>query len=366
MANDYNIYVAQERGGSLHLYTFSSKELVQPTASAYQYGLLLAQSAGQKTSILRGDASLRKFLKKYWETGRIVRGKIRNPNPRNSKVKDALASEATRFRKFDDFARTYWDACARGLYWIAVDEKKFKIDEYERKRISGGSFTVSCSPSLALTGKNEGKKYVAELDVTRVPGGSIRIKRGSTGSEVKITGSAGSVKVNRVLEADKAQRAFKWQLSILPSSKEGLREVWDKAWAKRRREDAKSAVRLRKEKERDKKRAEVKQRGKSPAKTRRLRIPVRLETVAREFPMMPSAGRRPRRSAGSGSGFHLRTLPRENLPEKFQPTSTIRVAEPCKFLASKQKRSARIFVNSSTWLRHGTCTALLSRASTGL
>ncbi len=185
--------------------------------------------------------------------GRQSRGRYQNP--RNSKVKDALAAEATRFTDFDKFARAYWDACSRGLYWVATDEKRFHIGEHERKQISSDRFSVSCSPTLALAGNNEGKKYVAELDVTRVPGDSIRIKRGTDGAEIKITGSAGSVKVTRVLDADQAMSAFKWQLSILPSSKEELRRFWDAAWVRRRKADVRKGIRTKKEKERGQVRA---------------------------------------------------------------------------------------------------------------
>ena len=256
---DYTVHVAQEDRQGLTLWAFSSKELVQPTASALQYQLLLKSAArGGTTHVFTSDAQLKKFLNRDWSGKKIARGRIREANPRNSKVKDALAAEATRFTKFEDFARAYWDACSRGLYWIATNEKRFYIGEHERKQISAGKFNISCSPNLALTGKNEGKKYVAELDVTRVPGDAIRIKRGMDGAEIKITGAAGSVKVTRVLEADKATRAFKWQLSILPSSKEELRQVWESAWKERRKEDARRTVRRKKEKEREEKRAEMK------------------------------------------------------------------------------------------------------------
>ena len=222
-------------------------------------------------------------------------GRGRRQNPRNSKVKDALAAEATRFRKFEDFARAYWDACARGLYWVATDEKRFYIGDHERKQIAAGKFNVACSPELALSGKNEGRKYVAELDVTRVPGDSIRIKRGTNGAEIKITGSAGSVKVTRVLEADAAMRAFKWQLSILPSSKEGLRKVWERAWERRRKEDARRAVKRKKEKERERKRAASKRAKDEAAAERRARREER--EAERRKAARTAEGRRARKAA---------------------------------------------------------------------
>lgn len=177
-------------------------------------------------------------------------------NPRRSKVKEALAAEAIRFSSFDEFARAYWDACARGIYWYPTDEKRFQIEEHERRLIESGRFNIYCSPELAL--KNKSKKYVAELDVTRLPADSIRMKRSSDGSEIKIVSAPGSVKVTRVLDADAATRSFQWQLSILPSSKEGLRLVWEKAWDRRRKESEKRSIKLKKEKEREERRAEAK------------------------------------------------------------------------------------------------------------
>lgn len=203
--------------------------------------------------------------------GRIKPG--RNLNPRNSKVKDALADEATRFEKFEDFAKAYWDACARGLYWYATDEKRFHIGAPERKAIDAGKFVISCSPSFALAhaakvdaaaarGKASPKnakprRYVAELNVNRVPESDIRIKRNDDGTEIKITGSAGSVKVTRVLDADAAKRAFAWQLSILPSSKEELRKVWESAWAKRAKVAKKRSAQIKDKQAKESRRAEL-------------------------------------------------------------------------------------------------------------
>ena len=225
----------------------------------------------------------------------LGRGRGRKSNPRNSKVKDALNAEATRFKKFEDFARAYWDACARGLYWVATDEKRFYIGQHERRQIETGKFNVSCSPELALSGKNEGKKYVAELDVTRVPGHSIQIKRGTSGAQIKVTGAPGSVKVTRVLEADKALRAFKWQLSILPSSKEELRKIWERAWKKRKEEDARRALRRKKEEEREAKRAKTKREKDEAAAARLARKKER--EAERIKAARTAAGRRARKAA---------------------------------------------------------------------
>jgi len=228
------------------------------------------------------------------------RSRGRQSNPRNSKVKDALAAEATRFTKFEDFAKAYWDACARGLYWYATDEKRFHIGAPERRKIETGKFNIACSPELSLAGKNEGKKYVAELDVTRVPSDSIRLKRGTQGSEVKVVGSPGSVKVTRVLDADAATRSFQWQLSILPSSKEGLRKVWERAWERRRKQDAVRASKLKREKEREAKRAKTQQE-KDKAAAERLARKKEREAKRRKAARV-AEGRRARKAAEAKRG----------------------------------------------------------------
>lgn len=294
---DYNVYVVQKKDGTVHLHTFSSKDFVQPTINALSYQMLLKSSNREPiemTCIVMGDAELKKMLRKT--KGRIVRGKaLRQSNPRNSKVKDALAAEATRHDKFEVFAKAYWDACARGLYWVATDEKRFYIGEHERELIAAGRFEVFCSPALALAGKNDKKKYVAEMDVTRLPGSSLQVIRGAQGSRIRITGSAGSVKVTRVLEAAKARRAWKWQLSILPSSKEELRKVWTTAWTKRRRQDEIRRVRKRKEDEREQKRAATK-REKEAAANERMRKE-REKLIRRKKARRTQEGRAARRRA---------------------------------------------------------------------
>jgi len=253
----YTVYLVQDRPRGLVLYSFCSKDLISPSASASEYAWLLGESALEEagTHIFTSDTKLKRFLAK--RPGRIIRGRPRYPNPRNSKVKDALAAEATRYKDFNEFSSAYWNSCSRGLYWIATNEKRFHIGLEERKRIKSGTFFVACSPTLALAGKNEGKKFVAEIDVTRLPKGAVVAKRGSGGSEIKIVDSAGAVKVTRVLESVKAKHSFKWQLSILPSSKDELRAIWEKAWDKRRKDAEKKRIRKEKMLERELKRAEA-------------------------------------------------------------------------------------------------------------
>ena len=267
----YTIYLVQDKPSGYILYSFASRDLISPSASASEYAWLLGESALEEsgTHIFTSEAKLKRFLRRTDK--RIVRGRPRYPNPRNSKVKDALASEAVRFKSFNDFSNAYWDSCSRGLYWFPTNEKRFHIGLEERKRIKAGTFTVFCSPTLALAGKNDSKKYVAELDVTKLPSGSIGVVKGAGGSKIKVVASPGSVKVMRVLEASKAKKAFKWQLSILPSSKEELRVIWEKAWEKRKRDAEKSRIRKEKLIERETRRAETRAKEEAVAEIRALK-----------------------------------------------------------------------------------------------
>jgi hypothetical protein len=267
----YTIYLVQDKPAGYVLYSFASRDLISPSASASEYAWLLGESALEEsgTHIFTSEAKLKRFLRRA--NKRIVRGRTRYPNPRNSKVKDALASEAVRFKNFNDFSNAYWDSCSRGLYWFPTNEKRFHIGLEERKRIKAGTFTVFCSPTLALAGRNDNKKYVAELDVTKLPPGSIEVIKGSGGSKIKLVASPGSVKVMRVLDAAKAKKAFKWQLSILPSSKEELRSIWEKAWNKRKQDAEKSRIRKEKLLERETRRAETRAKEDAAAEIRLLK-----------------------------------------------------------------------------------------------
>lgn len=251
----YNSYVVRDDGASLHLYTFSSDNYSQPHAAAYAFTLDRSADSDDGFWIISSDKDLKSFLRQR-KGARLTRGAApssRISNPRRSKVKDSLAIEATRHKKFSDFASEYWDACARGLYWYPTDEKRFHIGDAEKRLISKGAFTVYCSPSLALQG-NAKTKYVAELDLTKVPKSYIKVKRGDDGAEITITDGADQIKILRVLESSQAKRAYKWQLSILPSSKEELRKFWESSWKIRNEKAERAAIRRRKEKEREAKR----------------------------------------------------------------------------------------------------------------
>ena len=282
-AKPYNVYVVSDEGSRLRLCTFSSKDYVQPHASAFQFTIEEIRKCDGHGDcwIIGSDADLKKLLKKYPGT-RIVRGSAPKSNPRNSKVKDALAAEATRYKDFDQFSKMYWDACSRGLYWYATDEKRFHIGAPEKAAIERGRFYVFCSPTLAMQGKNANKKYVAELDLTKLNPSFINIKRGSDGAEIRVTGGADFIKVNRVLETDKAKRAFKWQLSILPSSKEELRMFWEKAWKKRKQKASRAAMQRQKRAEREAKRALTQAQKEREAEERLLRKAERAAELAKK------------------------------------------------------------------------------------
>jgi len=257
-SRNYTIYLMREKPDGLVLYKFESENLICPSASASEYAWRMNESALENTTthIFTDEKDMRRFIKM---SGKRVSAGESDPerNPRNSKVKDALAAEATRFKSFSKFSSAYWDACSRGIYWYATNEKKFEIGDAEKSAIRSGRMTLHCSPELALSGRNKGKKYVAELDLTRISEGFLVPRQGSGGSGVALTGRPEAVKINRVLEAKKAKNAFKWQLSILPSSKEELRLIWERAWEKRKKQAEKNKLRKAREAQRQAKRSEA-------------------------------------------------------------------------------------------------------------
>jgi hypothetical protein len=194
-------------------------------------------------------------------------------NPRRSKVKDALAAEGVRYKQFSEFAERYWNDCARGIYWIATDEEHFELGPKDAAAAAKGKLVVGCNPTFALMGKNEEKAYVAELNVNRLAPGDIAVKRGTDGSEIKLLKTTG-VEILRTVDAEKAVRAFKYQQSLLPSSKEQLRLFWEWAWEreqlmlqkkeeKRIREQRRAERRKMKEEKADRKRGKAKNPGAS-------------------------------------------------------------------------------------------------------
>lgn len=166
-----------------------------------------------------------------------INPRMRIRNPRTSKLKVALAAEATDFEKFPEFADAYWNACARGIYWYPTNDDTFDITKVEQDLAKGGRFAVYCNPDMALTGANKEKRFVAEINVTNVVRSKISVVRGSQGAKIKIK-DLGDAYVMRILGADKAKRSWRYQQGLLPSSKDQLRAFWKKAHAdKKKKED---------------------------------------------------------------------------------------------------------------------------------
>lgn len=254
-----NLYVIYEDPEHLYIHSFSSNDMLMPGAAAFERALLLRAKEGGQYEIdhqsvkIYTEAQLKRMLRK--DPRRLMPGRHqRLPNPRRSLVKEALEAEATKHRKFESFSDAYWNECARGIYWIATNERDFVIGTPERRMMEAGRFFVSCNPELALSGRNEDKRYVAELNVNTLPSSSFRSKRGAASTQIKIIDNIGKVRVMRTMPAAKAKRAFKYQQGILPSSKEQLRKFWQMAWKKKEEREEKEREKARRLKDREQRR----------------------------------------------------------------------------------------------------------------
>lgn len=227
------------------------------------------EEKGNRVLLLTGPelANYRKL------TGRRMPQARRGPakNPRPSKVKNALAAEAIRYKDFDEFATRYWNSCARGIYWMPADHANFLVADREKRLIRDGKFFVYCNPIIAAA-TDEGVRYMAELNVNRLDPSSLQYVKGEDGTKIKVKGQPDMIIVERVVPVDKALRAFKYQLSLLPSSKDELLAFWDMSWERheaRQKKDAEKAARAEKReqrlKEREAKKA-AKARGKKATK----------------------------------------------------------------------------------------------------
>lgn len=163
-------------------------------------------------------------------------------NPRTSTVKVALAKQALNYPKFADFADVYWNRCARGIYWYPTDDPKFDISARQQNAAKNGKFSVYCNPILALSGANKGKKYVAEINVSEVMKSKIVAVKGQYGAKIRLMDLQDAF-VMRVLDQDKAQRSWRYQQGLLPSSKDQLRKFWADARAKEKERQKKLAAR---------------------------------------------------------------------------------------------------------------------------
>lgn len=186
-------------------------------------------------------------------------------NPRTSKLKVALQQQALAYDDFKEFAEAYWNECARGLYWVPTDRANYELDLAADKAAKDGKFVVYCNPELALASRgNKGKEYVVELNLTAVPRSKIQIVRGSNGAKIKVRDLKNAFLVRAPLNAQKALRSWRYQQGLLPSSKEQLKSLYDRAHAeskeKAERELDRIAKRQKREVEREKRRQAARQR----------------------------------------------------------------------------------------------------------
>lgn len=182
------------------------------------------------------------------------------PNPRPSVAKVALATLANRIDDFEEFADQYWNECARGVYYVPVNEEDFSFSKKEYDLAEAGKFYAACSPELALKLRraDANAPYIAEIRTVDVPHEYIRpVKKGVKGAVAidRLT----QVEILRVMSRDKAMRAWRWQNSVLPSSKSSLLEFWEKArekeGARRRKKRQKEEVKRARKERREKHRA---------------------------------------------------------------------------------------------------------------
>jgi hypothetical protein len=258
---------------------------------AVAFGRQLELEEGGQRVMVFDDVGLANYRKL---TGRRVPAARRGPtkNPRPSKVKNALAAEAIRYKDFDEFATRYWNSCARGIYWIPVDHHNYLIGDREKKQIREGKFHVFCNPIVAAAA-DEGVRYMAELNVNRLDPGSLQYVKGEDGTKIKVKGQPDMIIVQRVVPVDKALRAFKYQLSLLPSSKEELLAFWDMSWEKHELKQKKEAEKADRAKRREarKKEREAKKAAKAGKKRTKKKAKKKASTGSMVTPRPRYAGR---------------------------------------------------------------------------
>lgn len=282
---DYVVYLATERPSVVEVRSFHSKDFAAPTVHAYAQALKLRADDPKARVFVFNEAELAHRLRK---TGKRIaparRRSTRVSNPRRSVLKEALAVELLQYSTFDDFAQAYWENCSRGIYWYPTNDKDFAIGEAEKKLSEKGKFFVSCNPELALKSPaGKGKKYVAELKMTMLGSRDYRIKRGSTGSAISIVRNLNKVKVLRVLNAEKATRSLIWQQSILPSSKDELRQFYNKVTERHRARQEKEKEKRKEKREREELRAKhLKKEAADKKKRKKLKAELKEERERKE------------------------------------------------------------------------------------
>jgi len=150
-------------------------------------------------------------------------------NPRRSRVRESLRTQARRYDRFDDFERAYWLECSRGIWWIPTDNPEFSIGPRESSLAIKGQLYAWCSPMQALAGPNARKLFVAELDL-----GELRVgidyepvfKDGRTStSQIRIL-KPSLIRTIRKVPADRALRVQRYQKGLWPLSREELLNEW--------------------------------------------------------------------------------------------------------------------------------------------
>jgi len=157
-------------------------------------------------------------------------GQLLEQNPRRSRIKDALANEARKFERFDDFEQSYWNECSRGIYWIATSDPEFRMGPREMALSLDGKLFAYCSPFEALKGPNATQPFIAEIDLGALDRGvdfEVIEPKGDDGytSVIKIN-RADLVRTVRVIPSEKGPRVHNYARSLLPVSKEELMDVW--------------------------------------------------------------------------------------------------------------------------------------------
>lgn len=275
-AKPWTMYLIYEEPNRIILHSFNSIEHASPGMAAYERMLSLKAKGkdgdgwevdDERIKILTEKELARRLRKDHRKL--VPASRRRVSNPRRSLVKEALQAEAVSFKKFEDFSTAYWNSCSRGIYWFATNDRNFVIGDPERKMVAAGKFFVSCNPELALAGKNEGKKYVAELNVNLLDADDFTVKRGSASTSIKIKDNLRRVRVMRTMPAKNAKRAFKYQQGILPSSKEQLRKFWECSWEKHEAKKLKARAKAEKVREREEAREKRLAREEKRAKERR-------------------------------------------------------------------------------------------------
>lgn len=235
-----------------------SRPFAMPAAANAE--MLDRTARGEKRTMFIMDADLAQALPNRRQEKKLEQ------NPRRSKVKDALAAEALRYPKFKDFAERYWHDCARGIYWYGTNDPTFRFGQYERRQAAKKKFILHCSPEEAT---KDGEKYAVEMNVNGLRMSVMNIKRTEAGAEVRVTRGLDAIRIMRIMPRDKAMRAYRYALGLLPSSKTELYKFWKTAWQKQKAKEEKEAKAAQRKAEREARRtARLEKKDKKQAKKR--------------------------------------------------------------------------------------------------